>query len=70
MSAGVLSKVSLGGPEDTRVTRRLLSHLESIPASPAFINTTGKASWKGIGEFARDVALVTDAGMPGIRIQG
>ena len=71
-AARVLGQVSLVAAEDTRVTRRLLNHLGiRVPLtsynqhnqrakSPAILATLTDA----------DVALVTDAGMPGISDPG
>ncbi|MEC9013068.1 MAG: 16S rRNA (cytidine(1402)-2'-O)-methyltransferase [Chloroflexota bacterium] len=71
-AARVLSEVSLVAAEDTRVTRRLLSHLDIHPRITSF----HQPNWQGklervLAELADgDVALVTDAGMPGISDPG
>jgi 16S rRNA (cytidine1402-2'-O)-methyltransferase len=71
-AARVLGQVSLIAAEDTRVTRKLLSHLDiHVPVTsyhqhnwPAKIPVLLEALTLG------DVALVTDAGMPGISDPG
>ena len=67
-----LAEVSLVAAEDTRVTRRLLSHLGIRPRTTSF----HQHNWRDklpvvLAELAEgDVALVTDAGMPGISDPG
>lgn len=68
----ILGEVDLIAAEDTRVTRKLLSHLGlHVP-----LTSYHEHNWKErIPELlaaleSRDVALVTDAGMPGISDPG
>ena len=71
-AARVLRQVSLVAAEDTRVTRRLLSHLEARPRLLSF----NEHNWRErVGSVFQaleqgDVALVSDAGMPGISDPG
>jgi len=71
-AARILGEVSLVAAEDTRVTRRLLSHLGIRPRTTSF----HRHNWRSkldqvLAELAQgDVALVTDAGMPGISDPG
>ena len=71
-AARILAEVSLVAAEDTRVTRRLLSHLGIRPRTTSF----HQHNWREkidrvLAELAEgDVALVTDAGMPGISDPG
>lgn len=71
-AARVLREVSLVAAEDTRVTRRLLNHVEARPRLLSF----NEHNWQGRLELilqalnTGDVALVTDAGMPGISDPG
>ena len=71
-AARILAEVSLVAAEDTRVTRRLLSHLGIHPRTTSF----HQHNWRDklvvvLAELAEgDVALVTDAGMPGISDRG
>ena len=71
-AARILGEVSLVAAEDTRVSRRLLSHLGIRPRITSF----HRHNWRGkldqvLAELAQgDVALVTDAGMPGISDPG
>ena len=71
-AARVLSEVSLVAAEDTRVTRRLLSHLDIHPRITSFHQHNWQGKLEGVlAELADgDVALVTDAGMPGISDPG
>ena len=68
----ILGEVSLVAAEDTRVSRRLLSHLGIRPRTTSF----HRHNWRDkldriLAELAQgDVALVTDAGMPGISDPG
>jgi len=62
-AARVLGEVSLIAAEDTRVTRRLLSHLGLHTPMVSF-NEHNQALGSG------GVALVTDAGMPGVSDPG
>ena len=65
-AARILSEVSLVAAEDTRVTRRLLSHLGIHPRTTSFHQHNWRNKLDGLlAELAEgDVALVTDAGMP------
>ncbi|MDA1129437.1 MAG: 16S rRNA (cytidine(1402)-2'-O)-methyltransferase [Chloroflexi bacterium] len=71
-AARILGEVSLVAAEDTRVSRRLLSHLGIRPRITSF----HQHNWRGkldqvLAQLAEgDVALVTDAGMPGISDPG
>ncbi len=71
-AARVLRSVGLVVAEDTRVARRLLNHLEARPPTLSF----NEHNWRDrldrvLGELERnDVALVSDAGMPGVSDPG
>ena len=71
-AARILREVSLVAAEDTRVSRRLFSHLGIRPRTTSF----HQHNWRDkldrvLAELAQgDVALVTDAGMPGISDPG
>ena len=71
-AARVLRSVSLVAAEDTRVTRRLLSHLDARPRLLSF----NEHNWQErLGPVLQalqdgDVALVSDAGMPVISDPG
>ena len=71
-AARILSSVPLVAAEDTRVTRRLLSHLDANPRllSCNEHNWTRRLSVITDALDAGDVALVTDAGSPGISDPG
>ena len=71
-AARILAEVSLVAAEDTRVTRRLLSHLGIRPRTTSFHQHNWREKIDGVlAELAEgDVALVTDAGMPGISDPG
>ena len=71
-AARVLAEVALVAAEDTRVTRRLLSHLGIPPRTTSFHQHNWREKLDGvIAHLAEgDVALVTDAGMPGISDPG
>ena len=71
-AARVLAEVSLVAAEDTRVTRRLLSHLGIRPRTTSFHRHNWRDKLDGVlAELDHgDVALVTDAGMPGISDPG
>ena len=71
-AARILGEVSLVAAEDTRVSRRLLSHLGIRPRTTSFHQHNWRGKLDGVlGELAQgDVALVTDAGMPGISDPG
>lgn len=71
-AARILAEVSLVAAEDTRVTRRLLSHLGIRPRTTSFHQHNWREKMdRVLAELAEgDVALVTDAGMPGISDPG
>ena len=71
-AARILGEVSLVAAEDTRVTRRLLSHLGIRPRITSFHQHNWRGKLDGmLAELAQgDVALVTDAGMPGVSDPG
>ncbi len=71
-AARILGEVSLVAAEDTRVSRRLLSHLGIRPRITSFHQHNWRGKLDGmLAELAQgDVALVTDAGMPGVSDPG
>ena len=71
-AARVLREVSLVAAEDTRVTRRLLNHVEAHPRLLSFNEHNWQDRMESILQAldTGDVALVTDAGMPGISDPG
>ena len=71
-AARVLGQVSLVAAEDTRVTRRLLNHLGIRVPMTSYNQHNRRAKSPAILEALADgdVALVTDAGMPGISDPG
>ena len=71
-AARILSEVNLVAAEDTRVTRRLLNHLGIRPRTTSFNQHNWRDRVDGVlAELLEgDVALVTDAGMPGISDPG
>lgn len=71
-AARVLGEVSLVAAEDTRVSRKLLNHLGIRPRTTSFHKHNWRDKLDGVlAELAQgDVALVTDAGMPGISDPG
>jgi len=70
--ARVLGQVSLVAAEDTRVTRRLLNHLGIRVPLTSYNQHNRRAKSPAILEALADgdVALVTDAGMPGVSDPG
>ena len=69
----VLSSVSVIAAEDTRVTRKLLQHYEiQTPSISYHAQSTGAVLEKILDQLERgdDIALVTDAGTPGISDPG
>jgi len=69
----VLSSVSVIAAEDTRVTRKLLQHYEiSTPSISYHAQSNDSVLAKIIDQLERgdDIALVTDAGTPGISDPG
>ena len=71
-AARVLGQVSLVAAEDTRVTRRLLNHLGVRVPLTSYNQHNQRAKSPAILEALADgdVALVADAGMPGISDPG
>ena len=71
-AARVLGQVSLVAAEDTRLTRRLLNHLGLRIPMTSYNQHNQRAKSPAILEALAggDVALVTDAGMPGISDPG
>ena len=71
-AARVLGQVALVAAEDTRVTRRLLNHLGVRPRLTSFhqYSSEEKATELLLALEVGDVALVTDAGMPGVSDPG
>ena len=71
-AARVLASVALVAAEDTRVTRRLLAHLEARPRVVSCNEHNWQRRLPSLLEAleAGDVALVTDAGSPGISDPG
>ena len=71
-AARVLREVTLVAAEDTRVTRRLLSHLEARPRLLSFNEYNWRERLEPVLRALEegDVALVSDAGMPGISDPG
>lgn len=72
-AAEVLRQVSVVAAEDTRRTRGLLSHLGAAPTLLSFHAHSGDRRVETLLEIlgdGRDVALVTDAGTPGVSDPG
>jgi len=68
-----LGKVELIAAEDTRHTRKLLSHLGvHTPLTSLFKHNEAEKTEEVLALLreARDIALVTDAGMPGVQDPG
>ena len=71
--AEALGKVDLVAAEDTRHTRKLLSHLGvHVPLTSLFKHNEAQKTEEVLAVLreGRDVALVTDAGMPGVQDPG
>lgn len=69
----VLREVDLVIAEDTRVTKKLLSHYDIKTALLSFHKFSGKSSLRKILDllnFGKNIALVTDAGTPSISDPG
>jgi 16S rRNA (cytidine1402-2'-O)-methyltransferase len=69
----VLREVDLIAAEDTRVTRKLLSHFDiHTPSTSYHQHSGGEKARALVGELraGKSVALVSDAGMPGISDPG
>ena len=71
-AARVLRSVALVAAEDTRVTRRLLAHLEAHPRLISFNDHNWRQRLESVLQALQDgdVALVSDAGMPAISDPG
>ena len=71
-AARVLRSVSLVAAEDTRVSRRLLAHLEAHPRLLSFNEHNWRERLEAVLRALDDgdVALVSDAGMPAISDPG
>ena len=71
-AARILEQVSLVASEDTRVTRRLLNHVGVRPRLLSFNEHNWRERLGAVFQALEqgDVALVTDAGMPGISDPG
>ncbi len=71
-AARVLRSVSLVAAEDTRVTRRLLAHLDAHPRLLSFNEHNWRERLETVLQALEDgdVALVSDAGMPAISDPG
>jgi 16S rRNA (cytidine1402-2'-O)-methyltransferase len=71
-AARVLREASLIAAEDTRVTRKLLNHINASTRTMSYHEHSGPRSAKRVLEAleAGDVALVTDAGSPVISDPG
>jgi 16S rRNA (cytidine1402-2'-O)-methyltransferase len=72
-AAEVLRQVAVVAAEDTRRTRGLLSHLAASPTLLSFHAHSGERRVDTLLEIlgdGRDVALVTDAGTPGVSEAG
>jgi 16S rRNA (cytidine1402-2'-O)-methyltransferase len=72
-AADVLRRAAVVAAEDTRRTRGLLSHLGASPTLLSFHAHSGERRLETLLEVlgdGRDVALVTDAGTPGVSDPG
>ncbi len=71
-AARVLREVPLVAAEDTRVTRRLLNHLDAHPRLVSFHEHNWRERLQTLLQALEegDVALVSDAGMPGVSDPG
>jgi 16S rRNA (cytidine1402-2'-O)-methyltransferase len=72
-AAELLRRVPVVAAEDTRRTRNLLSHLGASPAVLSFHAHSGERRVETVLDMlrdGRDVALVTDAGTPGVSDPG
>ena len=71
-AARVLREAALVAAEDTRVTRRLLSHLGARPRLLSFHEHNWRERLEQVLQALEqgDVALVSDAGMPGVSDPG
>ena len=71
--ADALGRVELIAAEDTRHTRKLLSHLGlHTPLTSLFRHNEAQKTEEVLAQLreGRDIALVTDAGMPGVQDPG
>ena len=71
-AARVLREVALVAAEDTRVTRRLLNHLDAHPRLVSFHEHNWRERLEPVLQALEegDAALVSDAGMPGVSDPG
>ncbi|MBA3319257.1 MAG: 16S rRNA (cytidine(1402)-2'-O)-methyltransferase [Gemmatimonadales bacterium] len=72
-AADVLRQAAVVAAEDTRRTRGLLTHLGAAPTLLSFHAHSGERRLEAVLEIlagGRDVALVTDAGTPGVSDPG
>jgi 16S rRNA (cytidine1402-2'-O)-methyltransferase len=72
-AADCLRRVAVVAAEDTRRTRGLLAHLGARPQLLSFHAHSGPRRTEGLLDIlrsGRDVALVTDAGTPGVSDPG
>ena len=71
-AARVLREVALVAAEDTRVTRRLLNHLDAHPRLVSFHEHNWRDRLEPVLQALEegDAALVSDAGMPGVSDPG
>ena len=71
-AARVLREVALVAAEDTRVTRRLLAHIGAHPRLVSFHEHNWRERLEQVLQALEegDVALVSDAGMPGVSDPG
>ena len=71
-AAKVLRSVSVVVAEDTRVTRKLLEHLEATPRLISFHRRSTERDVRRIVDYLDhgDLALVSDAGTPGVNDPG
>ena len=71
-AARVLREVALVAAEDTRVTRRLLAHIGAHPRLVSFHEHNWRERLEQVLQAMEegDVALVSDAGMPGVSDPG
>ena len=71
-AAKVLRSVSVVVAEDTRVTRKLLEHLEAMPKLISFHRRSTDRDVRRIADYLDDgdLALVSDAGTPGVNDPG
>ena len=69
----ILKEVDVVLAEDTRVTRKLLGHYKIKSSLFSWHQHSKKSDWKRVQDFLfkeKDIALVTDAGSPGVSDPG